>query len=157
MIFILIWVTIYLFIITNNKLITFTNNKQLIKVSGLYDKQNNRFIYIYQYSNTVEYFILEYKCFSNAWHIDSDNSIICYSNQNYCNSNQYYYHTETRECFLSHCRNGYFQFNFECYKNNCPENTLQISLDENKCESTLDYCYIDNNYKTHCNNSPNSG
>ena len=48
--------------------------------------------------------------------------------------------------------NGYFQFNFECYKDNCPENTELISLDGNKCKSTLDYCYIDPQFKTHCSN-----
>ena len=141
--------------VSNNNLITIAINKPLEKVSGFYDKVSDKFIYIYQYSGTIEYFILQYKCFSNAWHIDtSDDSIICYDNKLYCKSNQYYYHTNTRECVLSNCRNGFFQFNFECYKDSCPEKTSQISQDIKKCESDLDYCYIDTHYKTFCSNTP---
>ena len=86
---------------SNNNLITIAINKTLEKVAGFYDESSEKFIYIYQYSGTIEYFHLQYKCFSNAWHIDSsDNSIICYDNKLYCQSNQYYYHTNTRECVL---------------------------------------------------------
>ena len=135
---------------SNNNLILIAINKPLEKVSGFYDKSSDKFIYIYQYSGTIEYFILQYKCFSNVWHIDtSDNSIVCYDDKLYCQSNQYYYHTNTRECVLTNCRNGYFRFNFECYKDNCPAQTTFISQD-NKCESDLNYCYIDEHYKTFC-------
>ena len=116
----------------------------------IFNEENDKFIYIYQYSGKIEYFILQYKCFLNAWHIDSDNSIVCYDDQLYCNSNQYKYHTDTRECVLSNCRNGYYLFNFECYKSNCPSDTSPISSENNKCESNLDYCYINIHYKTHC-------
>ena len=64
--------------ISKNNLITIAINKTLEKVAGFYDESREKFIYIYQYSGTIEYFHLQYKCFSNAWHIDSsDNSIIC--------------------------------------------------------------------------------
>ena len=136
-----------------NNLITIAINKPIEKVLGFNDKENQKFIYIYQYSNKIEYFTLELKCFYNAWYIDvSNNSIICYDDKDCFRSNLYYYHTNTRECTLSNCMNGYFQFNFECYKDNCPENTELISLDGNKCKSTLDYCYIDPQFKTHCSN-----
>ena len=140
--------------VSNNNLISIAVNKPLEKVMGYFDEVTDKFIYIYQYSNTIEYFILQYKCFFNAWHIDSDNSIVCYDDKNYCNSNQFFYHNDTRECY-SICRDNYFQFNFECFKCNCPENTELISSEDNKCVSTLDYCYIDETtFKTQCNNAP---
>ena len=142
--------------ISNNNLITIAINKPLEKVSGFYDEKNEKFIYIYQYSGIIEYFILRYKCFLNAWHIDINNSIVCYDEQKYCPSNQYYYHNDTRECVLSNCRDGYFQFNLECFKDNCPINTVKISNTHNKCESTLDFCYLDIYYKTHCDDNQNN-
>ena len=38
---------------------------------------------------------------------------------------------------LNECREGYYQFNFECYKNNCPDNTALITDNSNKCETSL--------------------
>ena len=142
--------------ISKNKLIKTIINKPIEKVSGFYDKNTHTFIYIYQYSNTIEYFILEQKCLYNAWHIFPNNSFICYENQNYCLTNKYYYHTNTRECVFSQCRDGYYKLGFECYKGNCPENTRSILSGDNKCESTFDYCYIDTNYKMHCSNEINN-
>ena len=140
--------------ISSNNLITIINNKPIEKVAGYYDKEADKFIYIYQYSNKIEYFIIEQKCLYNAWHINSDGSFNCYDDKNYCQANEYYYHTNTRECVLSSCRSGYYRLNFECYKGGCPENTELVSSDGNECESTLDYCYLDSNYKTHCSNEP---
>ena len=134
--------------IMNNNIIAISLNKPIKKVQGFYDEESDRFIYVYQYANTIEYFILQFKCYFNAWYINEDNSIFCYDNQSYCESYEYYYHTDTRECVKSNCRDGYFQFNFECYKL-CPEN-ISLSTNDNKCESIFDYCYIDNTYKTHC-------
>ena len=141
--------------ISSNNLITTINNKPVEKVAGYYDKETDKFMYIYQYSNKIEYFIMEQKCLYNAWHINSDGSFTCYDNMNYCQTNEYYYHTNTRECVLSNCRSGYYKFNFECYKGGCPENTELVTSDGDECESTLDYCYLDNNYKSHCSNEPN--
>ena len=138
--------------ISSNNLITIITNKPIEKVGGYYDIETDKFIYIYQYSNKIEYFIMDQKCLYNAWHINSDGSFNCYDDMNYCQTNEYYYHTNTRECVLSNCRSGYYRFNFECYKGSCPENTELISSDGDQCESTLEYCYLDINYKTHCSN-----
>ena len=106
----------------------------------------------------VEYFLISSKCLFNensSWHIDENKALICYENQNYCLSNKYYYHNDTKECVLSNCRNGYYRFNFECYKDGCPDNTTNNISNESICESILDFCYIDINYKTHCSNKVN--
>ena len=55
--------------------------------------------------------------------------VICYDRKEYCLSKDYFYHIDTKECVLGGCRDEYFQFNFECYKNNCTENTAPISSD----------------------------
>ena len=62
----------------NSELIFIVKNKPIDKISGYYDKANDKFIYIYQYSNIIEYFILESKCLINTWHIDENNTIICH-------------------------------------------------------------------------------
>ena len=86
-----------------------------------------------------------------AWEQNYDTkNITCYDNKEYCLSNNFYYHLDTKECVLYNCRENYYQFNFECNNNNCPENSSLISNDNNKCESDLNYCYIDENFKTHC-------
>ena len=91
-----------------------------------------------------------------SWHknLTTDDDI-CYDGKDYCLSLDYYYHTDDKECVLNGCKNGYYQMNFECYKDRCPNDTRLISSDENKCESILNYCYIDEHYKTHCSNSFN--
>ena len=142
---------------SNNNLITIVYNKPINKISGFYSKENDSLIYIYQYANKIEYFIFEQKCLYNAWHIEMNNTLSCYDNQNYCKTNKYYYHTNTRECVLSKCRKGYYKFNFECYYGSCPENTSLISPNNYECESLLEYCYIDVNYKTHCSNKSFDG
>ena len=91
-----------------------------------------------------------------SWHKNlTTNDDICYDGKDYCLSLDYYYHTDDKECVLNGCKNGYYQMNFECYKDRCPNDTILISSDENKCESTLNYCYIDEYYKTHCSNNFN--
>ena len=53
------------------------------------------------------------------------------------------------QALSSGCSAGYYQYNFECYKN-CPENT-KANTSTKECELTGDFnCYIDENYKTHC-------
>ena len=76
--------------IMNNNIIAISLNKPIKKVQGFYDKERDRFIYVYQYANTIEYFILQFKCYFNAWYINEDNSIFCYDNQSYCESYEYY-------------------------------------------------------------------
>jgi len=93
-----------------------------------------------------------------GWHYDpATGDKICYDEKDYCLSLDYYYHTDDKECVLSGCKENYFQINFECYKNECPENTKQISSDIKKCDSILKYCYIDENYKTQCRNRAYNG
>ena len=97
------------------------------------------------------------KC-SYGWHKDeATGDIICYDNMNYCSSKEYYYHTDDKECVLNGCKDNYYQINFECYKDECPENTRQISSDIKQCESKLKYCYIDEHFQTKCSNTPKEG
>ena len=74
---------------------------------------------------------------------------------------KYYYHNDTRECFLSSCRDYYYQFNYECNQTGCPENTSQT---EYKCKNEYNgsfcnnYFYKDNNEEIIClpdDNCPN--
>ena len=94
------------------------------------------------------------KCLYGWEQNSTTKEITCYNNKNYCFSKDYYYHNDTKECFLGGCRDGYYQFNFECFPNNCPESTSETELNSLKCESDLNYCYIDEYYKTHCNDIP---
>ena len=89
-----------------------------------------------------------------GWHRDpTTNEDICYDNMNYCLSLEYYYHTDDKECVLNGCKDGYYQINFECYKDKCPDNSRQISSGVNKCEFNLKYCYIDEHFQNQCSNS----
>ena len=91
------------------------------------------------------------KC-TYGWHYNSTiNETICYDNKDYCLSLEYYYHTDTKECVLSGCKDGYLKMNFECYKDECPKDTKEIS--GKRCDSTKNYCYINENYQTICGNS----
>ena len=91
-----------------------------------------------------------------AWHNDTINDkIICYNMSNYCSSLDYYYHIDTRECVLYGCKDDYFQINFECYKDKCPANSIEIS--NRQCESTKKYCYINETYRTVCGDLPIKG
>ena len=89
-----------------------------------------------------------------GWHKNlTTNENVCYNKKNYCLSLDYYYHTDDKECVLNGCKDGYYQMNFECYKNSCPNNTRLISPDGKQCESTFKYCHIDEHYQTQCNDS----
>ena len=93
-----------------------------------------------------------------GWHRDPiTNEEICYNKKDYCMSLEYYYHTDDKECILNGCKSDYYQMNFECYKNSCPNNTRLISSDGKKCESTFKFCHIDEHYQTQCNNSFHKG
>ena len=93
-----------------------------------------------------------------GWHKDQvNNDNICYDEMDYCLSLEYYYHTDDKECVLNGCKEGYYQINFECYKDKCPDGSRQISSDAKKCESNLKYCYIDEHYQTQCSNSAYEG
>ena len=93
-----------------------------------------------------------------GWHKDQvNNDNICYDGMDYCSSLEYYYHTDDKECVLNGCKEGYYQINFECYKDKCPDGSRQISSDVKKCESNLKYCYIDEHFQTQCSNSAYEG
>ena len=121
---------------SNNNLIITLTDKSIEELYGFFDQVNKKYIIIYQYSNKIEYFIIDYYCLFNAWERNENNEKICYENQNYCETKEYFYHTDTRECTLTSCNIGYYQFNFECYKNKCPENTKDVN---NTCECKYKY------------------
>ena len=84
-----------------------------------------------------------------AWHIENE-YITCY-NQNSCLYQEYkYYIDDQKQCLKNGCPEGYFQFNFECYKTACPYNTNPSSSNSYKCESIFNYCYINEYFHTIC-------
>ena len=90
---------------------------------------------------------------SNAWEYNSTNEyMICYSYK-HCNSLDYYYHTDTKECVLYGCKENYYLINYECYPNECPYDSVIISENRKECNFTLDFCYIDDDedlFRTKC-------
>lgn len=90
-----------------------------------------------------------------AWHLDSDSKTICHEG-NYCISNEHkYYLEDTKQCLDNGCPDGYFQFNFNCYKDGCPQNTSLSSIEPKKCESSYDFCYINEYFQTICSETHN--
>ena len=95
------------------------------------------------------------KC-PNSWHIDKYHKIKCYD-INYCYIDDYkYYLDDSKECRSNKCPLGYYQFNFQCYKNNCPNNTIPESTNSYKCKSIFNYCYINEQFQTYCNDLKNN-
>ena len=100
---------------------------------------------------------LNCKC-NYGWEQNSTTKeITCYSKKEYCLSKDYYYHNDTKECSLNSCKDNYYQFNFQCYNNKCPDNTQLISSSPYICESIFDFCFINNNFQTHCKNEAYNG
>ena len=58
-----------------------------------------------------------------------------------------YYLNDTMECTNKYPPD-YFQFNFKCYKGDCPSNASLY--DTNKCKSIYKYCYINEYYENIC-------
>mgnify|MGYP002623862319 CR=1 FL=1 len=87
---------------------------------------------------------------TKAWHKDTTtNKIECYE-EDYCSLSAYkYYITNTKEC-SNGCPDEYYQFNFQCYKDGCPENTNGDSSDTHKCISQVNYCYINEHFQNVC-------
>ena len=72
----------------------------------------------------------------------------------YCSLNDYkYYVSDTKECRSNGCPDGYFQFNFECYKDGCPTDTDRESSDSYKCISQKTYCYINEHFQNVCSDT----
>lgn len=97
---------------------------------------------------------INYKCNCKyAWHKTSTGEIICYD-EDYCIYNEFkYYLDDSKECINDGCPSNYYQFNFQCYKNSCPNGTNIIDL--NKCKSNFNYCYINKYYQNICNDTEN--
>ena len=88
-----------------------------------------------------------------GYHIDSDTSeTICHPGL-YCvssNTNYRYFLEDTKECITEGCPTDYYQFNFRCYKDGCPENTIASDTDPHKCISSFSYCYINELFENIC-------
>jgi len=92
------------------------------------------------------------KC-QKSFHVDND-KLICYDDY-YCINNTYkYFLNDSKECISNNsCPTGYYQFNFQCYENNCPSQTnLKIPY---ICQSNYDYCYVNEYFQTICDNNTN--
>ena len=91
-----------------------------------------------------------------AFHIENDITI-CYD-VDYCINNKYkYYLNDTKQCILDKkCPSGYYQFNFQCYKNNCPLDTEEFPTNSYKCISKYNYCYINEKFQNICDNNRNN-
>ena len=89
-----------------------------------------------------------------GWNYDEEkNDILCYDNKEYCPGPQYFYHDDTKECKVNNCNETYYKFNFECFINGCPKGTQSDSQDNKKCISTKKYCYINEEFKTICDDT----
>ena len=86
-----------------------------------------------------------------SFHVDNE-KLICYDDY-YCINNTYkYYLNDSKECISSKsCPTGYYQFNFQCYKNKCPSQTKEIS--DTICQSNYNYCYVNQYFQTTCDNN----
>ena len=79
--------------------------------------------------------------FSFHKNIENEDEIICHPGL-YCisNNNQYRYFIEdTKECITDGCPSDYYQFNFYCYKNGCPNDTIASDSDSHKCISIYNF------------------
>ena len=89
-----------------------------------------------------------------AWHYDATLKKIEWYEEDYCSLNDYkYYVSDTKECRSNCCPDGYFQFNFECYKDGCPPDTDRESSDSYKCISQKTYCYINEHFQNVCSDT----
>ena len=88
-----------------------------------------------------------------SFHVDNGKSI-CYEDY-YCINNTYkYYLNDSKECISSNsCPTDYYQFNFQCYENQCPSKTNEIS--NKNCQSNYNYCYVNKYFQTICDNNIN--
>ena len=88
---------------------------------------------------------------------ENNNEIICHPGL-YCisDNNKYrYYIEDTKECITNGCPTNYYQFNFLCYKDACPDNTEEI--ESYKCISLYNFCYINENFENVCNENQEEG
>ena len=89
-----------------------------------------------------------------AWHQDATLNKIVFYEEDYCSQNEYkYYVSDTKECRSNGCPDGYFQFNFVCYKDGCPTDTQRESSDSYKCISQKIFCYINEHFQNVCSDT----
>ena len=99
---------------------------------------------------TVNYFLNI--CFCQfGYHLDE--IINCHAGL-YCvsdNNNYRYFKEDTNECITEGCPSDYYQFNFRCYKDGCPDGTIPSEINSHECLSTSNFCYINENFENICN------
>ena len=132
-----------------------TKNQYILNILTTFPKYSfNKICYENCPTNTeIDTSNNECKC-KYAWHKDiSTNEIVCYG-VNYCISSDYkYYYDDTKECKQNGDTTNYYQFNFQLYKEGCPENTNEDPENSHKCESIYSYCYINENFQYICSNT----
>ena len=67
-----------------------------------------------------------------------------------------YYLGDKKQCIWTKCPIGYYQFNFQCYKEQCPIDTNNIS-NSKICDSIYNYCIVNEYFQTICSNTPFDG
>ena len=84
-----------------------------------------------------------------------NNLCICISDsckkRNLCRTYEKRFYLQDKDEFTENvCSNEYFSFYFDCFIGECPSNTSISKNETKKCESNLNYCYIDNCFNSHC-------
>ena len=102
----------------------------------------------------IIYYIVEDSC-PLAYHKNKRTGLkVCYEND-FCYLHQFkYYLDDKKECSSSKCPIDYYQFNFQCFHQNCPDNTIPSTINSiNICKSIYDYCIVNEHFQTICNNT----
>jgi len=85
-----------------------------------------------------------------VWYKNEGGEKVCLEQESCPSNENYFYHTDTKECKKDNCNDGYLKFNFECYKDNCPQTEImEKNEDKMSCECKYKY-YIDNDGKIEC-------
>jgi len=131
-----------------------TNNQYELKSISLPKYSFNNICYEECPNNTqIKDTTNECECLK-AWHQDAtSNEIGCYE-EDYCSLYEYkYFASDVKECRSNGCPEGYFQFNFECYKDECPPDSNRESSNSYKCISQKNYCYINEFFQNVCSDA----
>ena len=103
------------------------------------------------------YYIIENECDLAFHKLKTTSEKICYD-VDFCYLQNYkYYLYDKKQCTNEKCPLNYYQHNFQCYEDNCPFETNLISSQSNICQSTNEYCIINEHYQTICKNTPFEG
>lgn len=128
----------------------------IIQELDVTDSDENNTYNIYNGDSININYIVDLQC-NFSYHRDLDTKeTICYENEDYCFYEKYKYHlNDQNECSHYRCPSGYYQFNFECYKNECPPETIQKG-ETNICQSIYNYCFINEIYQNECSDIKNN-